>query len=608
MPIRELPPQLVNQIAAGEVVERPASVVKELLENALDAGAKRIHVDAEDGGVRLIRIRDDGHGIPPEEIPLAVARHATSKISTLDELERVATLGFRGEALPSIGSVSRLSITSRTVDDEQGWKLEGDGQGGYSGPIPAAHPVGTTLEVRDLFFNTPARRKFLRTEKTEFGHLQTVVERIGLSRFDLDLRLTHNGKPVQTLLPAQDPAGEDRRVAAVCGNGFIDNAVRIEHEVSGLNLSGWVALPTFSRSQADLQHFFVNGRMVRDKVISHAVRQAFNDVLFHGRHPAFVLYLEMDPAGVDVNAHPTKHEVRFRNSRHVHDFLFRTLHQVLADTRPGGRAAEAGSGARMGPASEAIQDRVAETAGDYAGRQHTPVMSADALRSQHDLYAAAAAHAERPAATSGADDATMMSSAERGVPPMGYALAQLHGIYILAAGEEGLVVVDMHAAHERITYERFKEQLANGNVPVQPLLVPEKIAVSRREADLAEEHAAMLAQSGFEMDRVGPDAVVLRSMPVALRDYDMAKLARDILADLDAQGSSERIANAIDEALAENACHTSMRAHRRLTVPEMNALLRDMERTPRADQCNHGRPTWFKLSMNQLDRLFLRGQ
>ncbi|MDX1442978.1 MAG: DNA mismatch repair endonuclease MutL [Gammaproteobacteria bacterium] len=608
MPIRELPPQLVNQIAAGEVVERPASVVKELLENALDAGATRIEVDVEDGGVRLIRIRDNGSGIPKDEIPMAVARHATSKISSLDELERVGTLGFRGEALPSIGSVARLAITSRTADDEQGWKLVGNGQGRYEEPVPAAHPPGTTLEVRDLFFNTPARRKFLRTEKTEFGHLQTVVERIGLSRFDLDIRLTHNGKAVQTLLPAKDEVSEDRRVAAVCGGGFIDNALRIEHEVSGLKLFGWVALPTFSRSQADIQHFFVNGRMVRDKVISHAVRQAFNDVLFHGRHPAFVLYLEMDPVGVDVNAHPTKHEVRFRNSRHVHDFLFRTLHQVLADTRPGGRAAEAGSGARMGPASEGIQGRVAEMSAGYAS---TPSgnPSQDALRNQHDLYAAAARHAEAPTAEiGGAETAAGMAVSEKGVPPMGYALAQLHGIYILAAGEEGLVFVDMHAAHERITYERFKQQLANGNVPVQPLLVPERIAVSRREADLAEEHAAALAQSGFEMDRVAPDAVLLRSMPVALRDYDMVKLARDILADLDEQGSSERIANAIDEALAENACHTSMRAHRKLTIPEMNALLRDMERTPRADQCNHGRPTWFKLSMNQLDKLFLRGQ
>jgi DNA mismatch repair protein MutL len=607
MPIRELPPQLVNQIAAGEVVERPASVVKELLENSLDAGASRISIDAEDGGVRLIRIRDNGSGIPREELPLAVARHATSKISSLDELERVGTLGFRGEALPSIGSVARLALTSRTEADEQGWILQGDGQGRYAEPVPAAHPVGTTIEVRDLFFNTPARRKFLRTEKTEFGHLQTVVERIALSRFDLDIRLTHNGKPVQALVPARDPASEDRRIAAVCGDGFIDNAVRIEHEVSGLKLHGWVALPTFSRGQADLQHFFVNGRMVRDKVISHAVRQAFNDVLFHGRHPAFVLYLEMDPAGVDVNAHPTKHEVRFRDSRHVHDFLFRTLHQVLADTRPGGRSTVGGEGAQMGPASEALRDRVQDRVSDSAGHyQPGGTPSPQAMRSQHDLYAGPRAQPSRDSSRGNPEHADAYP--ESGVPPMGYALAQLHGIYILAASEAGLVVVDMHAAHERITYERFRKELASGNVPVQPLLVPETIRLSRREADIAEEHAPVLAQSGFEVTRTGPDTLVLRSMPVALRDYDLVKLARDIVADLAEHGQSQRITDAIDEALATTACHTSMRAHRRLTVPEMNALLRDMERTPRADQCNHGRPTWFKLSMAQLDKLFLRGQ
>lgn len=609
MPIRELPPQLVNQIAAGEVVERPASVVKELLENAIDAGATRIRVDAEEGGVRLIRIRDNGSGIPKEELPLAVARHATSKIASLDDLEHVGSLGFRGEALPSIGSVAKLAITSRLHGDENGWRIEGDGHGLFGEPAPAPHPEGTTLEVRELFFNTPARRKFLRTEKTEFSHLQTVVERIALSRFDLDMRLGHNGREILALPPALEDAAQDRRVANVCGENFIDNAVRIEHAATGLKLFGWVALPTFSRSQADLQHFFVNGRMVRDKVIAHAVRKAFQDVIFHGRHPAFVLFLEMDPAGVDVNAHPTKHEVRFRDSRHVHDFLFRTLYQVLAETRPGGRdAAVTADGGSMGPASADLQ-RFAGSSGSKSGagfqdqqgwhdRSNEPMpRMGDLLAAQKQLYGAA-----------GNAEGSEVADSPGGAPPMGYALAQLHGIYILAATEEGLVVVDMHAAHERITYERFKVQLASGKVPVQPLLLPETLSVSRAEADLAEEAAAALHDSGFELDRSGPQTVTVRAVPAALQEYDLVRLVRDMLADLAADGKTNRIERIIDEALAENACHTSMRAHRRLTIPEMNALLRDMERTPRADQCNHGRPTWFRLSMSQLDKMFLRGQ
>lgn len=599
MPIRELPAQLVNQIAAGEVVERPASVVKELLENALDAGAARIRIDIEEGGLRLIRIRDDGQGIPRDELPLAVARHATSKIASLDDLEHVASLGFRGEALPSIGSVARIAITSRSADADEAWRIDGDGSGRYTSPVPAAHPQGTTIEVRDLFFNTPARRKFMRTERTEFGHLQNVVERVALSRFGLDVELVHNGKPVLRIAAARDASGEDRRVAAVCGEGFIENAVRIEHEVSGLKLFGWVGLPTFSRAQADLQHFFVNGRMVRDKVIAHAVRQAFQDVLFHGRHPAFVLFLELDPAGVDVNAHPTKHEVRFRNGRHAHDFLFRTLHHVLAQTRPGGdESRKEAAGQHAGPASRVVQQALSN-----AGR--TPVASNDMMRIQQQLYSQAEQSTDAAAV---ADSPATRTEHLSAAPPMGYALAQLHGIYILAATDHGLVVVDMHAAHERITYERFKRQLAEGRVPVQPLLVPERIGVSRGEADLAEEHAGVLAGAGFELERGGPDSVTLRAVPVALKDHDLVRLVRDVLSDLAEHGTTNRIERAIDFALATTACHTSMRAHRRLTVPEMNALLRDMERTPRADQCNHGRPTWFRLTMEQLDAMFLRGQ
>lgn len=594
MPIRQLPPQLVNQIAAGEVVERPASVVKELLENALDAGATRIVIDVEEGGARLIRITDNGGGIPPQELPLAVARHATSKIASLDDLEHVGSLGFRGEALPSIGSVARLAITSRTREGD-GARIQGDGHGRFEGPMPAPHPPGTTVEVRDLFFNTPARRKFLRTPKTEFGHLQQVVERIALSRPFLDLRLSHDGRTILALPAAQDEAGEDRRVGGICGAAFLDNAVRIAHEASGLRLHGWVALPTFSRSQPDLQFFYVNGRMVRDKVIAHAVRQAFQDVMFHGRHPAFVLFLEMDPAGVDVNAHPTKHEVRFRNSRHVHDFLFRTLHHVLARTTPGDLV-EADA-APIGTVEESAAPRAAvvNRMGPASGALQAWKTTEDLLAAQKQLYAEPAAEGVKEESPSYA-------------PPLGYALAQLHGIYILAATDDGLVVVDMHAAHERITYERFKRELAAGRVPVQPLLVPERIAVSRREADLAELHAETLREAGFELERGGPESVVLRAVPVTLQDHDIVKLARDVIADLAEHGETDRLERAVDVALGNSACRSSLRAHRRMTVPEMNALLRDMERTPRSDQCNHGRPTWFRLTMEQLDRMFLRGR
>lgn len=595
MPIRQLPPQLVNQIAAGEVVERPASVIKELLENALDAGATRLVIDVEEGGARLIRITDNGGGIPADELPLAVSRHATSKIASLDDLERVGSLGFRGEALPSIGSVARLAITSRPAGADAA-RIQGDGQGRYEGPMPAAHPPGTTVEVRDLFFNTPARRKFLRTPKTEFSHLQQVVERIALSRPYLDIRLSHDGRSVLALPAAQDEAGEDRRVAGICGAAFIDNAVRISHEASGLRLYGWVALPTFSRSQPDLQFFYVNGRMVRDKVIAHAVRQAFQDVMFHGRHPAFVLFLEMDPAGVDVNAHPTKHEVRFRNSRHVHDFLFRTLHHVLARTRPGALTTE------EEPATEAVTAEESAPRASVVNRMGPASGALQAWKTTGDLLAAQAELYGRQAATE------VQEAPAPYAPPLGYALAQLHGIYILAATEDGMVVVDMHAAHERITYERFKQELAAGRVPVQPLLVPERISVSRREADLVEMHGEVLRAAGFELERGGVESVVLRAVPVTLQDHDIVRLARDVIADLAEHGETDRLERAVDVALGNSACRASLRAHRRMTIPEMNALLRDMERTPRSDQCNHGRPTWFRLSMEQLDRMFLRGR
>ncbi|WP_018233996.1 DNA mismatch repair endonuclease MutL [Thioalkalivibrio thiocyanodenitrificans] len=599
MPISPLPPQLVNQIAAGEVVERPASVVKELLENSLDAGAQSIQLDVEQGGVRRIRIRDDGSGIPRDELALALSRHATSKIASLEDLERVASLGFRGEALPSIASVSRLTLTSSAAASGSGWTIRGDGGDRFQAPEPAAHPPGTTVEVRDLFFNVPARRKFLRTERTEFGHLEEVVRRIALSRFAVAFELSHNRKPGLRLPAARDGDAQLARVAAICGEAFASQVVHLEHEGAGLRLHGWLGLPTYSRSQADLQYFYVNGRMVRDRLISHAVRQAYQDVLFHGRHPAFVLYLELDPALVDVNAHPAKHEVRFRESRLVHDFLFRSLHRVLAELRPG----QATAPARLETPDGQVPS--AGSGGAWGGyRGGAGAQSGLGLRVAEVMDAYGALH---PAP---ADDARPGTEApgEAAVPPLGYAVAQLHGVYILAQNADGLVLVDMHAAHERITYERLKLGYRGEGLKSQPLLVPARMNVSRREADLAETHAEAFTRFGFELDRSGPEQLQVRAVPTLLARADTESLVRDVLADLVAHGESRRVEDAVNALLATLACHGSVRANRQLTIPEMNALLRDMEATDRSGQCNHGRPTWVQLSMGQLDKLFLRGK
>lgn len=591
MPIRLLPPQLVNQIAAGEVVERPASVVKEVLENSLDAGARRLEIDIEQGGRALIRVRDDGVGIPRDELALALARHATSKIASLEDLEQVASLGFRGEALPSIASVSRLTLTSRISDSEAGWRVSGDGSERVMTPEPAAHPQGTTVEIRDLFFNTPARRKFLRAEATEYKHIEDVVRRIAMSRFGVDIALSHNQRAQWRLPAAQMQAQRDQRIARLCGQPFIEQSLFVEHAAVDLRLSGWIAQPTFSRSQADLQYFFVNGRMVRDKLIAHAVRQAYQDVLFHGRHPAFVLYLEIDPAAVDVNVHPAKHEVRFRDSRLVHDFLFRSLHEALAGVRP---SVDVPIAAVPAPA-------VASLSRDFPRQQPMPLRVAE----QIETYAALHPHGETASAA-----ALQLPAAapESEAPPLGYALAQLHGIYILAQNAAGLVLVDMHAAHERITYERLKRGFEGEGIRAQPLLVPVTVAVSEREVALAEEAAAAFAELGLEIDRLGPERLVVRQVPALLRDADVAALVRDVLADFSEHGISTRLREAHNAVLATMACHGSVRANRQLGLAEMNALLRDMERTERSGQCNHGRPTWVQLRLEELDRLFLRGQ
>lgn len=590
MRIHPLEPRLINQIAAGEVIERPASVVKELLENSLDAGAARIDIDVVDGGKRLIRVRDDGQGIHEDDLSLALSRHATSKIATLEELEQVASLGFRGEALPSIASVSRLKLKSRTADSEKGWQVEGDGSERVEQPVPVAHAVGTTVEVRDLFFNVPARRKFLRTDTTEYRHIDGVVQRIALSRPSVAINFTRNAKTVFQL-----PAGDmfemqERRLQSVCGETFISQSQYLEHTAADLRLYGWIGLPVFSRSQPDLQHFFVNGRMVRDKLVTHAVRQAYQDVLYHGRHPAFVLYLEMDPRAVDVNAHPAKHEVRFRDSRLVHDFLFRTLHRVLADVRPVEAPAARVSPAEAAPVpthqyqrQQAMPLRVNEQVAHYARLHPAPV----------DVGEAAAIPEQ-------------VNDAEP--PPLGYALAQLKGVYILAENSQGLILVDMHAAHERISYEQLKQSYQGEGIRSQPLLVPLTLSVSQREADQAEQYRQWFMTLGFDVDRLGIEQLVVRQVPALLADVDIEALLRDVLADLEAHGQTDRIQASINSLLSTMACHGSVRANRRLSTAEMNALLRDMERTERSGQCNHGRPTWLQLGLTELDRLFLRGQ
>jgi len=597
MPIRQLPVQLVNQIAAGEVVERPASVVKELLENSLDAGARRLEISLEQGGKRLIRVRDDGQGIPRDELPLALSRHATSKIEALADLERVASLGFRGEALPSIASVSRLTLSSRTAEQDSGWELTADGSERLAAPHPVAQAVGTTLDIQDLFYNTPARRKFLRTDTTEYRHCEDVIRRIALSRFSTTIELQHNRKPIWRLPAALQQADQARRVARLCGEPFIAQSFYLEHDSADLRLSGWLGLPTFSRSQADLQYFYVNGRMVRDKLITHAVRQAYQDVLFHGRQPAYVLFLEIDPAAVDVNVHPAKSEVRFRDSRLVHGFLAKRLQQALAAIRPGpAGAAAALPSAQAGP-------ETGETG--YAARPaaQTPMP----LAVQETVSRYVALHPPPPA-QSGAEAAVQAVDPEADQHPLGYALAQLHGVYILAQNRQGLVVVDMHAAQERITYERLKQAYHGEGIRAQPLLVPVTLAVSEAEAGLAEQSAGVFRSLGVEVDRLDSERLVIRQVPCLLARADAAQLVRDVLADLHTHGLSQRLQEAHNAVLATMACHGSVRANRQLSVEEMNALLRDMERTERSGQCNHGRPTWVQYRLQDLDSRFLRGQ
>jgi len=594
-----LPEILINQIAAGEVVERPASVVKELVENALDAGAQRIDIDLEAGGVRLIRVRDNGYGMAAQQLPLAVARHATSKIAHLDDLESVSTLGFRGEALPSIASVSRFSLASRPQHASHGAALTVEG--GKVGTLtPCAQAQGTTVEVRELFYNIPARRKFLRSERTELGHIEQWLRSLALARFDVELRISHNGKPLQRYSPTHSHSPE--RLAQSLGADFAQQALRVEYSIPGLHLYGWIGQPAYSRASSDQQYLYVNRRSVRDHSISHAVKQAYADVLPHGRQPAWVLFLELDPKRVDVNVHPAKREVRFRDGRMVYEAVYRTLKQVLAANR-------AGTDNSVNNLTSTLPVTGAYSSQCYSSVPSAPVLSQSlGLRLAEAPAAYAALYSVDASLGATATLNAESTTSNEDIPPLGYALAQVHGIYILAENAQGLVVVDMHAAHERIGYEHLKSAHDSVGLKTQPLLVPISLALAEQEADIAEQHAATLVELGFEVTRTGPALIHIRSVPALLADADPCRLLRDVLAELHQFGQTRCVSTARDKLLATMACHGAVRAHRRLSVAEMNALLRAMEATERSGQCNHGRPTWAQFSLVTMDRWFARGR
>ncbi len=589
MSIHILPIQLVNQIAAGEVIDRPASIVKELVENCFDAQAKQIIIYIEQGGLRLIRISDDGVGIEKEDLPLALSRHATSKISSLEDLEHVTSMGFRGEALASMSSVAKLTLTSRIENTSHGWSVCSDGAEQFFDIQPAAHPKGTTVEVRDLFYNTPARRKFLKSEKTEFSHIEMAIKRMALSRFALGFSLFNQQKEVLKFPPAFNLAQQEHRVMSICGENFIDNALHLDFEISGFSLNGWISVPTFSRSQTDMQFFYVNGRLVKDKSMSHAIKQAYSDVLFQGRHPTFVLFLTLNPEEVDVNAHPAKLEVRFRETRAVHDFIVSCVKRTLANVRPA-----------ISNYNELLKSESEfKPTQDFSPRYQQQSLEILEPKIYQTLYS-------EPKEISIDNKEVFDTNPNRMI--LGYAITHLHGIYILSETATGMVLVDTHAAHERITYERLKQQYATGKIATQPLLLPMKITVTKSEAELAENSEHFFTELGFELNRIAPETLLLRAQPALLQDSNGEQLVRDVLADLLEHEESYRIQGEYNEVLAKIACYGSVRAHRILTQDEMNALLRELEQTERGGQCNHGRPTWISLSTSELDKFFLRGQ
>ncbi len=606
--IQKLQPLLANQIAAGEVIERPASVVKELIENSLDAGATEIEVDIEQGGTGLIRVRDNGSGIHRDDLLLAVSRHATSKIQQVDDLEKIATLGFRGEALASICSVSRFTLSS-AQEKGKGWQVQIEGIHENPEQAPVAHPVGTTIEVRDLFFNTPARRKFLRAEKTEFDHIDEIVKRIALGSFHVSFQLTHNKRLSRQYRGALQDQDHSLRLSSLCGGGFVEQALKIETEAAGLALSGWLGLPTFSRSQADLQYLYVNGRIVRDKMLNHALRSAYHDVLYQDRHPAYVLFLKVAPQQVDVNVHPTKHEVRFRESRLVYDFLRHAVHHALANLRPGENAKAAPTKIAIGPHKS------------FSSAPKPPerlALSSFQVQEQISLYKKL--HEDRlapftPVTTSkpvslGLEwkETTPPPVPEQSAAPLGYALAQFRDIYILAENEKGLIIVDMHAAHERVLYERLKKEFAEHKVPAQTLFVPLTVKLREQEVDCLESHRNLFQQWGFGFEPCAKDSVIVREVPQLFAKADIKQLVQDLASDLSTNAKTSRTEELMNKILGTLACRGAVHANRRLSLSEMNALLRDMEKTRHAGQCNHGRPTWMQLSLQDLDKLFLRGR
>ncbi|WP_432721863.1 DNA mismatch repair endonuclease MutL [Jeongeupia wiesaeckerbachi] len=631
--IQVLSDTLVNQIAAGEVVERPANALKELLENSIDAGADNLNVELMAGGTKLIKVIDDGIGIGRDDLGLALHRHATSKIRDFDDLQRVATLGFRGEGLASIASVSRLVLTSRERDGTHAWRVEAD-HGRLTEPEPAALAMGTMIEVHDLYYQLPARRKFLKSDSTEYAHCADMVQRLALANPAKQFTLTHNGRAQQRYL-----AGDlSKRAAAILGDEFAASAIAIDEAAGPLRIHGLTGSPTLGKASRDAQYFFVNGRFVRDKVIQHALREAYRDVLHHDRHAAYCLFLDLEPEGVDVNVHPTKIEVRFRESQAVYRFLLHSLKKALADTKAGADPMavpahiDPDTGEVLAPASPAaglpIGQSRPQSYADLAARgaysqQPMPLpMANEPLALYERMFGdlrSSPADANLPAGQSGREPQAVFAAApptpapfpardDAGIPPLGFALAQLHGVYVLSQTADGLIVVDMHAAHERVVYEKLKNALDLEQLPTQPLLIPHVFPADRLDVATVEDHGDALAQLGFDLSVQSPTHLAIRGVPLLLKDADAVELAKSVLADIRDVGASQVLTGRRNEILATMACHGSVRANRALTIPEMNALLREMEITERSGQCNHGRPTWFRLTMNDLDKLFMRGQ
>ncbi len=608
-PIRPLDERLINQIAAGEVIERPASLLKELMENSLDAGAASIRIDVERGGVKRVRVSDDGCGIPMEELTLAMCRHATSKLAELADLSHVDTLGFRGEALPSIGAVSRLQIVSRVPGADNGFALDCHGGTVDARPRPAACSPGTTVDVQDLFFNTPARRKFLKTEKTEWRHIDDVLRRIALHRFDVAIECSHNGRRIFAVSAATTPIEREKRLESLLGKPFASGNLWFCKDNGPLQLEGWVGLPTVSRSQRDMQYFFVNGRPVKDHLVAHAVKRAYSDVMYHGRHPAFVLSLQLQPEWVDVNVHPAKNEVRFRDSRSVYDFIFQTIYHVIAGANPDEVAVDLpGPAPNLGLSGERVRTGP-DTMGSRPVRGYGNHPLQSQLRFGIRQQIEALEHMDEEAREPGqALEMTGKTERDVNLPPLGYAVAQLKGVYILAENAEGLVMVDMHAAHERITYENLKWQVDQKAVETQPLLVPLVVHVSVKEQSLVSDHRDMFARFGFDIEALSAEQLVIRSIPSLLSRIDQEQLLRDVISDLMEFGTSDRLEETGNEILSSMACHGSIRANRKLTLAEMNALLRQIEVVERSGQCNHGRPTWMKIGLGEIDKWFMRGR